>query len=166
MMLSQERLKEVLDYDSETGVFTWKVGRGGRAKAGARAGSTPMGALKYRQIKIDNKAYCEHRLAWLYVYGEFPKDCLDHSDGNTENNSLKNLREATCSQNVWNSKKRTTNKSGHKGVSWCKRRGKWRACIHHANKQHHLGYFDDIGVAIKTYQVAAKKYHGEFVNHG
>jgi citrate synthase len=111
--LTQEYLKSILDYDLDTGIFTWKVSKANRTKVGDVAGWSYNG---YREIEINNKAYKAHRLAWLYVYGEMPKNLVDHVDGNRSNNKISNLREATYQENSENYKTPKTNKSGVKNV--------------------------------------------------
>lgn len=91
--MTQDDLKDILRYELKTGFFYWKSG----PRAGKRAGS--IGSHGYRQIKIGPKFYTEHRLAWFYVHGRWPSDCVDHVDRNKLNNSIDNLREATAQQN-------------------------------------------------------------------
>src|SRR5436190_23425691 len=106
-MLTQEKLKEVLDYDPETGLFTSRVSRGGRP-ASARAGCvTTKGYIK---LSLCQKRYYAHRLAWLYVYGEWPSKQIDHINCVTDDNRIANLREATSAQNITNSRARRDNK--------------------------------------------------------
>ena len=82
--LTAERLREVLHYNPETGVFTRlkteKNWRSGDIAGGFRAG--------YIQIRVDGAKYSAHRLAWLYAYGVNPIDEIDHIDGNKSNNSI------------------------------------------------------------------------------
>lgn len=158
--LTLERLKELLAYDPDTGLFVWKTDRGRSAKFGDIAGR--LAVRGYWDIEIDGKKYKAHRLAWLYVTGKWPKDEIDHRDMNRTNNKFDNLREATHSQNGYNKITPTTNTSGFKGVSWCGRTGKWRAAITRDRKQYHLGFYDKISDAKSAYDVASHKYHGEY----
>jgi len=99
-MITQDKLKEILDYNQHTGLFTWKkIKKYSNRSVGDIAGSLSLG---YVVIGIDKKIYKAHRLAWLYVYGEFPKEQLDHINGNKEDNRICNLREANQSQNNFN----------------------------------------------------------------
>ena len=99
--LTAEWLRAVLDYDPKTGLFHWRIDRGGRkARIGALAGS--FDATGYIQIMIDGKNYKAHRLAWLYVTGNWPIGDIDHLNGERANNRWSNLREATKSINQQN----------------------------------------------------------------
>jgi hypothetical protein len=161
-LLTQEYLKSILDYDLDTGVFTWKVNKSKTAKAGDVAGWSYNG---YREIEINNKKYKAHRLAWLYVYGEMPKNLIDHVDGNRSNNKISNLREATYQTNSENYKTPQTNKSGVKNVSWYKNLNKWVVSISVKQTGKTIGYFDDLELAELVAIEARNKYRGEFANH-
>ena len=161
--LTQEYLKSILDYDLDTGIFTWKVSKANRTKVGDVAGWSYNG---YREIEINNKAYKAHRLAWLYVYGEMPKKLIDHVDGNRSNNKISNLREATYQENSENYKTPKTNKSGVKNVSWYKSLNKWVVSISIRKTKKTVGYYDDLELAELVAIEARNKYRGEFANHG
>ena len=156
-MLTQKRLKEIIHYEPDTGVFTRHV-TVANAVAGSIAGcKTSMG---YIRIKIDRKAVFAHRLAWLYVYGYFPKQIIDHVNQIKDDNRIKNLRKSSALQNAHNiSHKKTISKSGFRGVSWHKRCKKYCARIRVNNKTISLGYFNNPESAHKAYLEAAKKYH-------
>lgn len=157
--LSVERLRELLAYDPGTGLFTWLVSRG-PAKAGALAGSlSPIG---YFQIRIDQTLYYVHRLAWLYMTGEWPKDQIDHADGNKTNNRFANLREATQSENSANTGLRPHNTSGFKGAYWIAERQKWLASIKIEGRTKFLGYFLTAEEAHAAYKTAAERRFGAF----
>jgi hypothetical protein len=96
-MLTAERLRELMNYDQETGRFTRLISVSSNARAGDIAGS--FNCNGYRQIKIDGISYKEHRLAVLWMTGSWPKDQIDHADLNRAHNSWKNIREATRPQN-------------------------------------------------------------------
>ena len=163
IMLTQEELKKFLDYDMETGIFTWKIKRK-RVNAGDIAGTCKLNG--YLQIMINYKFYLCHRLAWLYIYGEFPNGILDHIDGNRANNKIFNLRQATSRQNNINAKLSKRNTSGVKGVYWHTQNKKWYAQININGKNKHIGFFNDIDSAKKSVMETREKYHGEFANHG
>lgn len=155
-----ERLRELLDYNPLTGVFTWLVSRGRNAKAGHLAGSVrPDG---YIRIMIDRRKYFAHRLAWLYVYGVWPADEIDHVNGDPSDNRIVHLREATRPKNLHNvvAPNSDNNTSGHRGVSWDKSRGKWQACIQVDGHTKHLGRFTDLGEASAAYFAAKDRHHG------
>jgi hypothetical protein len=160
--LTQQRLKELLDYDLETGVFTWKVGRKGTAK-GDVAGCLHKDT-GYLRIGIDYVDYMSHRLAWLYVYGAFPDETIDHIDRVRSNNSIANLRAATYSQNQANTSAYVTNKCGIKGIRFRKDIRRWQARICMNRKQTNLGTFDTAEEARAAYKAAAEIYYGEFAN--
>lgn len=155
-MITQQELKELLHYNPDTGIFT-------RKKSNNKSGTLTYSG--YIRILIKNKPYYAHRLAWLYIYGYFPK-MIDHIDNDRANNSLHNLREVTDTENSCNLRIRKDNKSGIKGVSWFKRDKNWRARIQLNKKNIHLGYFDDINDAKNAIIEARIKIHGEFANHG
>jgi hypothetical protein len=153
--ITAERLREALHYDPETGSFTWRINR--RAiRAGNAAGTKKSNG--YIQIRIDQKTYLAHRLAWLYMTGDWPPHTIDHSNTDVSDNRFRNLREATQSQNNGNANLTKKNTSGRKGVSWKKSRGKWVASIH----QKHIGIFENLDDAAKAYAKAAQEYFGEF----
>ena len=147
-MLTQKEVKEILNYDPLTGIFTRKVSPSRKIRAGSVAGH--LNKLGYTEIMISGKIYKAHRLAWLYVYGYFPEHQIDHKDRNKSNNRINNLRHATHSCNMRNTGLQQNNTSGIKGVSWYKRSDKWRARIKVNNKHRHLGYFTDFSEAVCT----------------
>lgn len=160
--LTSERLRELLSYNEDTGIFTWRVSRG-KGKAGSPAGGLDKDG--YVVVGIDGREYRAHRLAWFWKHGEFPP-LLDHRDMVRESAVLSNLRPATKSQNGSNRGKPKSNVSGVKGVSWHKETGKWRAQIMVDYKCVHLGLFGSIEDARLAREKAAESLHGEFVHHG
>ena len=114
--ISLDRLKELLTYDPIEGVFTWRVTNSNRSPAGSKAGS-----LRKRGdigIRLDGVEYKAHRLAWLYVKGEWPVDQVDHEDLDPTNNHWGNLRLADNAQNNTNRRAQSNNKFGIKNVSY------------------------------------------------
>lgn len=158
--LSREILKLHLNYDPLTGIFTRKISLKSSIKIGDIAG-THCGK-GYRKIAVTGKIYTAHRLAWLYVYGEFPKQMIDHINGIKDDNRFANLREASGSNNQHNVKLRASNTSGYKGVYWNKQVNKWQARCEINGKCHLLGYFDDPKLASDSYENFAKSHHGIF----
>jgi len=104
----------------------------------------------YIRISIDNKIYFAHRLAWLFVYGNFPKYNIDHINRIRDDNRIENLREATQSYNVINSKTSINNTSGIRGISYHKTTRKWYARIGILRKQRYLGTYDNMLDAAKA----------------
>lgn len=152
-------IRDALSYDAETGVFRWTKPRG-RARAGDVAGSPHCKG--YISIGFCGHLILAHRLAWLYITGEWPVAEIDHWDMDKTNNAFRNLREATSSQNKANKGVSDDSLSGIKGVTWHKPRAKWRARIQVGRQQKHLGLFDSIEAASAAYQAAAKFNFGEF----
>ncbi len=155
--LTQERLQELLHYDPETGVFTWRISRG-RSVAGSRAGA--INHHGYSQIQIDGVIYRAHNLAWLYVNGSFPTISLDHANCVKSDNRLDNLRVATNSQNGANYRVTRRNKSGYKGVTTLKRG--YCAKIMVAGDLRYLGFFKSPIDAARAYDSAAVDAFGEY----
>lgn len=163
-MLTQERLQQVLDYDPETGVFVWKRRPNSKNFDERYAGRIAGGrnGHGYLAIEIDARAYRAHRLAWFYVYGEWPEDEIDHINRNGEDNRLANLRLATQFDNLANKNIYKNNKSGFRGVTWSKSAGKWRVIIIRDRKREHLGYFHNKEEGYEVYKAAAQQRFGEF----
>ena len=156
-ILTQERLKELLSYDPETGVFVWAKPTSSKIKIGAVAG-TPH-SEGYWYIHINYTKFLAHRLAWLYMTGEFPPNQIDHINRIKTDNSFLNLRAVTCSENQHNSGKRQNNKSGYKGVRYDKNSKKWKACIGLNSVLKHIGLFLTPEEASAAYLAAQKIYH-------
>jgi hypothetical protein len=153
-MLTQKELKELLHYDPNTGIFTWCINKRG-CKIGNIAGYCDP--KNYIIIGINGKLYGAHRLAWLYVYGIWPKDQIDHIDGNPNNNRISNLRECDNRGNQQNKTKQKNNKSGYLGVYFY--RNKWVAQIKHQKKVYHLGRYNTPEEAHDAYLRAKAKLH-------
>ena len=154
--MNQERLKELLHYCPETGVFTWTA-----KKRGVTLDSVAgyVGRYGYWKITLDKKRYAAHRLAWLYVHGQWPDDCIDHINRVRTDNRIANLRLATHAQNRQNLSLNARNKSGVRGVSFDAVNQKWRASISVNGKAKNLGRFTTKAEAAAAYKVAAAKYH-------
>lgn len=143
MTITQDELKKLLHYDPEAGVFTWRVNRErGPRKAGKAAGRENNGkGVMCIHITINGRGYQAHRLAWLYMTGEFPSDgeIVRHIDGDGLDNRWSNLIKTTR-----NRAKSRNNKSGICGVCWFSKKVKWVAQIRINGKQKFLGYYDTI----------------------
>lgn len=165
MPLTQERLKELLHYDPETGIFKWKFRDNVRANWNTRYAGTVAGCLDHyghTVTSIDDVKYRASRLAWLYVTGEWPENEVDHWDLDKSNNRFHNLREASHGQNAHNRPKPSTNTSGFKGASLHKPTQKWMAQIRADGRGYYLGLHDTPEAAHAAYCEAARKFHGEF----
>lgn len=161
--LTQDILKDILCYDPETGLFTWKRQQG-KMKAGSRAGTYREG--NYVLIGIDKEHYFGHRLAWLYVYGEWPEDMLDHINNDRRDNRIANLRKATNQTNGLNRGKNSNNTSGVKNISWSASRKKWEAELRVNTKRVKLGRFSLLEDAVRAITSAREKLAGDYANHG
>lgn len=155
-ILTQDRVKTLLLYDPDTGVFRWKVARSNAARLSTAGTVCKKG---YRRISIDAKTYPAHRLAWLYVYGVYPDTEMDHINRNRDDNRISNLRVANRFVNTQNTNGRKDNVSGHRGVGWHKISARWRARINVNNKCVNLGSFLSFEEAVAAYQQAAAKHH-------
>lgn len=157
----ENNLTDVLDYNPDTGHFTWLVSLKS-GSAGKRAGHLKKNK-GYRYIEVYGKTYAEHRLAWLFVNGSEPKDQIDHINGVKDDNRISNLREATNAQNRSNT--RSTNKHGLKGVAykpWIKNKP-WQASITNNKKVIYIGCFATKEEAHFAYLAKAKELMGDFV---
>lgn len=159
--ISVERLRALLDYDPATGIFRWRVRQrkiGGFYNPGDIAGFKET--LGYWCVGLGGKTYKGHRLAWLYVKGEWPAEDIDHINGRRSDNRICNLRLGGKAVNAWNAKMKVTNAVGLKGV---RRDGKkFIARIGVRGVRIYLGTFDTAELAHSAYMNAAIKYFGEF----
>lgn len=161
-VLTAEVLRQLLDYEKDTGEFTWKSPLANRVRPGDKAGQRD--GHGYRQITICNRAHLAHRLAWLYTYGEWPDGQIDHKNRDRSDNRISNLRLASNTQNRANSGLGKNNKSGVKGVHWYPTYNKWVAVIRVAKKSRFLGYFEDKEAAAEAYRRAAVECFGDFAS--
>jgi hypothetical protein len=157
-MLTQDILKSLLNYEPKTGVFTYKD----KKRFGLVAGN--ISKAGYVQIWINGKTRLAHRLAWLYMVGEWPKKQIDHINVIKTDNSFCNLREADNAENNRNTKTRVNNTSGYKGVVYDKSGSCWRAKTKFNNKDISLGSFKTPQEAANAYNDYAKKTYGNFCN--
>lgn len=150
-------LVDALKYDPETGIFTWdNPPYNHRRIVGQQAGSDVSG---YVMIRIGNKRYGAHRLAWLYEYGVWPPEVVDHADGNPKNNAIKNLRACSVKENVANARLKA-GKCTPKGVRrWNNR---YEARITGPNGSESLGMYDTPEAASERYMQRATELHGKF----
>ena len=170
--LTSKKLKSLVHYSPETGMFTWKERpiKSNRDKewnklyAGKSAGCLCHNS-GYVNIVVRCKRYRAHRLAWLYVYGRWPSTQIDHINGNRADNRLDNLREVINAENSKNSGIRKNNTSGIIGVYWSEKYRKWVASIKHAGKNICLGQYEDKDLAITARKKAEARF-GFHPNHG
>lgn len=158
--LSHERLVSLLNYDKLTGIFTWLVHRGSHIHPGMTAGT--LDNTGYVSIKIDGTPYLAHRLAVFWVTGEWPIEEVDHDDLVRNHNWWNNLRPATPAQNRHHTSIRSSNTSGHTGVSFHKKSGRWRAHIRCGGNRRQLGSYLEKSDAIAAYRTASVEYYGKF----
>ncbi len=156
--ITADELRSILHYNPLTGVFTRRESAGGRL-AGSVAGS--LNSHGYLQINVLKRLYKAHRLAWLYVYGTWPKNQIDHINRNRSDNRIANLRDVTHQQNMCNAGTYNTNTSGRAGVYWDKRDSRWRACIVNKGRPIRLGTFDSFDEAVAARVAAEKLYWAE-----
>lgn len=165
---SLERLQELLSYDEDSGLLTWKMlpatsrsSISHNNKCGGKIAGTVC-ARGYIMIGIGKVYYLAHRIIWKMMTGFDPLDIIDHEDTDRSNNRWSNLREAANGQNIQNSKIRKDNTSGVKGVHWDSCRRKWRAVITVNGAPIKLGRFDDFEEAKNAMLSARARLHGEF----
>lgn len=157
-----ERLRELLDYNEETGAFRWKVSRGGKLKGSVAGCPHPDGGV---YIGVDGIVYYAHHLAWTMKTGCWPTKEIDHRDVDRANNAWLNLREATPTQNQANRRVRADSETKLKGVyryKACQLERPFEAYIRINGKRVHLGYHPTPEKAHAAYVAAAEKVFGEF----
>lgn len=160
-MITQDRLKELLLYNKETGLFIWKSKRSNRVKKGSVAGSPETRG--YIRIGIDGISYLAHRLAFLYVEGKIPV-MVDHINLDKSDNRWNNLRDCSPTENQRNLSVRGDSSTGVKGVT-CEYGGKYRARIRVGGVRYNLGSYDSLDEATELVQLAREEAHGEFARH-
>ena len=152
-------LKEHLSYNQETGIFTWIKKPAHAVKVGTIAGRhRPDG---YIAIQVKSRIYLAHRLAWFFVYQQWPSDQIDHINGTRNDNRFCNLREATRKQNMENRKPNFNSVSGYVGVTWSKQHQRWCVRIMSNKKPFHIGYFNCLLNAV----IARKKAEQSMFTH-
>jgi hypothetical protein len=144
MPLTAEQLRQLINYDPDTGIFTWIRGISPQARVTPGSVAGWLGTNHYYYIKIGGQLYAAGRLAWLYMTGEWPLDEVDHRDLNSANNRWPNLRSATRSQNCANKSPMSNSTTGIKGIYFDKTRAgekRWKAHIGINGHQRSLGWF-------------------------
>lgn len=171
-----KHVRDLLDYDPDTGIFTWKnrprhLFQDQRSWAtwnsrfsGKRAGSRTLNG--YWFIAIHSRFHFSHRLAWAHVHEAWPREQIDHINGNREDNRIANLREATAAENQQNICLQKNSSSGIKGVNYDKRRGKWIVWIGVNKKSMYCGGYESKEEAAEVARKVREQVHGAFTNHG
>ena len=158
MEITQQFLHELFEY--REGHLFWKVDRRGNKLIGKQA-SRLKKSNGYQEVTINKKKYYAHRVIFMMFNGRWPEQ-IDHINSDRSNNLLSNLREASNAQNNRNTKLRSTNKSGYKGVYWNKKNRNFVARITVNYKDIHLGCFKTVEEAHESYKKAASELHGDF----
>ena len=161
MKLTQERLKQVVSFEPTTGIFI-RILKAKRAVVGKELGYKKSNG--YIALSIDGQKYFAHRIAWLYVYGEFPKHDIDHIDGDRTNNKIKNLRDVSRTENLQNLKiAKSHNKSTGVLGAYLHNCGKFMSRIKVNKKDVYLGLFDTVEQAQQAYLTAKQQFHKGYV---
>ena len=174
MDVSPEDIKRLFSFDN--GKYYWqprplsdfKTASAHAAWNTKYAGMEAMGKTYgdgYKHVGINHKDYRAHRVIWAFHYGEWPADQIDHIDGDRGNNDLANLRDVTSAENGRNQRRRSTNASGHMGVHWNKKCGKWHVQLSTGGVKRYFGLFDDLEEAVAARTKANIEYNFH-ANHG
>lgn len=158
-ILTQARLRELLHYDPETGLFTWRQNRRGHIRIGDVAGFARSDG--YVRIVVDQRRAWAHRLVWLYVHGEWPTQQIDHINGNPSDNRLANLRDVAPRINMQNERQGRRRKGPGQllGAHWCATSGRWKSSINVNAKPLHIGVFNTEQQAHDAYIAAKRRLH-------
>ena len=184
MELTAEIVRDLLDYNPDTGDLFWKErplkyfkkeidARKWNAKwSDKKAFTYKTKDYRSKHVRIANKEgsifgkrYLTHRIIWLHYYGCWPKDQIDHINHDPTDNRIINLRDVTASENQRNRTLQKNNKVGHSGIYWDKESKKYRAQIHNGKHCKNLGNYDNLEEAIKARELANINYNFH-PNHG
>lgn len=157
-MLTAEKLRDVMDYEPDTGTLRWRVSLSSRGPVGSKAGVVHRSGYVF--VGIDGKKYLAHRLAWLHVHGRWPEKDIDHINGVKTDNRIANLRDVGASVNMQNVRRaRADNKSGLLGVRWSQKAKKWGASIGLDGEYKWLGFHSTPEEAHAAYVEAKRRLH-------
>lgn len=162
-MLTQHRLKELFEYDPESGRLTNKTKRSNSMQIGAEAGFENGNG--YRRVRLNGQQVYSHHVIWAMENGEWPSAEIDHIDGDPRNNRISNLRECDRFGNTQNTSKRAHSQQPYKGVHLNKN-GRWVAKVVSNKVIYRLGAFDTAEQAHAAYCKAAATLHGQFARVG
>jgi hypothetical protein len=157
--ITLERLKSLIHYNPDSGEFTWLKDSKNQKDYGDRAGYVSVDG--YVVITIEQVQHRAHRLAWFYMTGERPES-VDHANRIKSDNRFCNLRASTLQQNNCNKGLTVRNTSGVLGVSWCKKRCRWKVQVKSFGHDFYFGMFDDIELAGLVAEEARAKIHGDY----
>lgn len=163
-----EELRQLIDYDPETGAMRWRARQTLRcwnAKFVGKPAMTSVDKDGYLRGRINGRWFYAHRVAWVIYYGKWPENSIDHIDGCPTNNAIANLRDVNQGENRRNCAKSIKNSSGVTGVYWQKASGKWTAQIKVNYRQINLGSFEDKELAVAARRKAERDF-GFHPNHG
>lgn len=160
--VTADKLREILSYDPETGLFRWRISPSANVVVGANAGTLNRASNRH-YITINNVMHRRSRLAWLYVHGEWPRFVIDHINSNPQDDRIANLRDVTSTLNAQNTQRpKKNNKYGFRGVER-RRTGRYSAYIRIDGKKKYLGMFDTPSEAEQAYVSAKRSLHHGFV---
>lgn len=155
-ILTIDRLRELVNYNPETGTLTRRVSISNRSKVGEVMGSKCK--EKYLLVTVDGRRYLAHRIAWFHYYGDWPVGLVDHKNEIRDDNRITNLRDTDKPGNGHNVTGKRLGVSGYRGVSLNRKLGKWRARLKTNGKEIYLGNFDDPKDAHIAYLNGKHKY--------
>lgn len=177
---SQEVLRQLLDYDPDTGKLFWKergpewfedskydadrVAHWWNARFAGKEAFCTFDAKGYPYGFIMNRRVAKHRVVWCLINGEIIGE-IDHIDGDPSHDKIENLRDVTRQANMRNKRTYSRNTSGFRGVYWAKAQNKWRVALSVGGKERHCGYFEKFEDAVAARKKAEKEM-GFHKNHG
>ncbi len=160
-------IQSILDYDASDGTFKWKYRQDASKAWNTRWPGKNAGFARkdgYVLIRINNKRYLAHRLAWFLHHGTWPNLFLDHINKNPNDNRIENLRECTTAENGWNRNAQSNASTGFKNVNVDRNRNKYQVKVSAYGKTHWVGYFNTIEESIEARDKYLKQLHGKFAS--
>jgi outer membrane protein assembly factor BamB len=154
----EDKIRDRLSYDVNTGLLSWRINVSKNVKAGAKAGHIRKDG--YSRLCVDRQFFLAHRVAWMLHYGSWPTSEIDHLNGERHDNRIANLRDVSKSINLQNQRKATSkNMTGFLGVSWHARTKCYAARININGTEKHLGYFKTAEKAHEAYLSKKRMVH-------